>query len=118
MGYQGKRQKLYKVLLIMLIALSSISAAKSDLNQLITLANEVHSFADRWFGDVLPPAQARSLAVVENCSEKKLAIASVTRGDFHWIGHLQNRKSFDIKGSGNLTVKPSNRESLVDTSSY
>ncbi len=62
MGYESRRTKLYKVILILLIGMASLSAARKDLIQLIALANDVHSFADRWFGGVLPTAQAHNLA--------------------------------------------------------
>ncbi len=50
---QPKREKkLYKVVLILLIGLASISTARQDLNQLISTATEVGAFANHLAGVV------------------------------------------------------------------
>ena len=107
MGYESKRTKLYKVILILLIGLASLSAARKDLNQLIALANDVQTFADRWFGDVLPSAQAHNIASVETCSEKETSETPLAGEDFHWTGHLEKGKGIEIKGiSGDISAEP------------
>src|SRR6266513_603236 len=110
MSYEGKRnngdKKIYKVILILLIGLTSISAARKDLNQLLALANDVQSFADRWFGGVLPTVQARTLGPVEVCLVKATSNAPVTSDDFHWTGRVEQGKAIEIKGiSGDINAE-------------
>jgi hypothetical protein len=56
-----KEKKFYKVCLILLIALSSVSGIKKDLNALLSFAGEVHSFANNWLS-VLPVNQSNEAA--------------------------------------------------------
>ena len=102
--HDHRKKKIYKVILILLIGLTAISGVRKDLNELLTLANDVHHFADRWFGDVLPTVHARTLLPAETCIIKTTSSGA---DDFHWTGHVAQGKSIEIKGiSGDINAEP------------
>ncbi|HZE71696.1 MAG TPA: hypothetical protein VE135_19485 [Pyrinomonadaceae bacterium] len=101
--YDHRKKKIYKAILILLIGLTAISGVRKDLNELLTLANDVQHFADRWFGDVLPTVHARTLLPAETCLIKT---TSAGAEDFHWTGRVAQGKSIEIKGiSGDILMK-------------
>jgi hypothetical protein len=64
-----KEKKVSKVILILLVGLASISGAKKDLNELLTLANNVHAFANHWL-TMLPLDQTGAAPPAEVCQVK------------------------------------------------
>jgi hypothetical protein len=105
---QGREKKVYKVLLILLIAMAAISGARKDLNQLLSLANEAQAFADHWFGGILPSVQARTISHVESCTAAaEVKRINVSTDDFRWSGRVAEGKAVEIKGiSGNISAEP------------
>lgn len=94
--YRKKDKKVYKVGLILLVGLASISAAKKDLNQLLTVASEVHAFANHWLS-VLPVNQA-SAAAPGVCQLKERTRFVTDSGEFPLRGRVVHGKSIKIKG--------------------
>jgi Putative adhesin len=104
---QGREKKVYKVLLILLIAMAALSGARKDLNQLLSLANEAQAFADHWFGGMLPSVQARTISHVESCTAAESKRINVSTDDFRWSGRVAEGKAVEIKGiSGNISAEP------------
>ena len=104
---QGKEKKVYKVLLILLIGMATISGARKDLNQLLSLANEAQAFADHWFGGMLPSVQARTISHVESCAVTESKRINVSTDDFRWSGRVAQGKAVEIKGlSGSISAEP------------
>jgi DUF4097 and DUF4098 domain-containing protein YvlB len=111
MIYEGRNQhkdkKVYKAILILLIGLAGISGARKDLNQLLSLANDVQALSDQWSGAVLPTVHARTVTTVESCSLYKLERVAVPPDEFHWSGRVDQGKSVEIKGiSGDISAEP------------
>jgi len=107
MNNSGRTDRVYKIILILLIGLATISAVRKDLNELLTLANDVHEITDRWFGGVLPTVQARTLPAIETCSNSAVTKVQSDGGDFQWTGHVEPGKAIEIKGiSGNISAQP------------
>jgi len=104
---QHKDKKLYKAILVLLIGLAVISAARKDLNQFLSLANDVQALSDRWFGAVLPTVHARTVTTVESCSLHKLERVVALSDEFRWSGRVDQGKSVEIKGiSGDISAEP------------
>jgi hypothetical protein len=111
---QKKEKKIYKVILIVLIAMAAISGARKDFNDLMAFVSDAESFADRWFGGILPTAQARTN---DTCTVVKVArvskVSNVARvsgaADFQWTGNVAEGKSIEIKGlNGDISAEPAN----------
>jgi len=112
---QNKEKKIYKVIMILLVGLAAISGARKDLNQLLSLANDVHSFTDKWFGGILPTAQARTVSTVETCSLTDKAKTSTTASadEFRWSGRVSQGKAIEIKGiSGDISAEPASGDEI------
>jgi hypothetical protein len=76
MIYEGprKEKKIYKVVLILLVGLAVISGARKDLNQFLSLAQDVHAFADHWFGDML--ATSRKASAAKGCQAEEQSVVA------------------------------------------
>jgi hypothetical protein len=102
-----KENKLYKVLLVLLIAMATISAARKDLNEFLSLANEAQTFADRLFGAISPTVHARTIVTGEVCTAPDSKAVAVASDDFQWKGHVAEGKAIEIKGiSGSINAEP------------
>lgn len=109
--YRTKDKKVYKVGLILLVGLASISGARKDLNQLLTLANEVHAFANHWLS-VLPVNQA-SAAAPGVCQLKERTRFVTDSAAFPLRGRVVQGKSIKIKGL-NAEIKTINGGITID----
>src|SRR6185295_8553607 len=96
---QHKHKRVYKVVLILLMAMAVISGARRDLKQLLSLANDVQALHDQWLGAVMPTAHARTtLMKVEGCPLNNVVQAAAGSDEFRWSGRVDQGKSIEIKG--------------------
>jgi hypothetical protein len=93
---QKEEKKTYKVILILLIGLAAISGARKDLNQLLSLAHDVHALADHWVVGMVPTGQAPTVASAETCQAKVRAVVATT-SEFRWRGRVEQRKAMVTK---------------------
>lgn len=92
---QRKEKKVYKVFLILLIGLTSISGVRKDLNALVSFASEVHSFTNAWLS-VLPVNQApEAIPGVCQLEERKVFVPVSTESPLRQ--RVVNERSIQIK---------------------
>ena len=103
----ARTEGIYKMILILLIGLATISGARKDVNEFLSLAGDIQGFADRWLGDVLPTVQAGALPTIEICSNSVPAKTQSSTADFQWTGRVEAGKAIEIKGiSGSINAEP------------
>ena len=109
---QTRKRRVYKVILILLVALSTISGARKDLNQLLSLVNDMQSFTDKWFGGMFPTAHAGTVYKVETCSNNEKS-QSRSDDEFRWTGRISQGKAIEVKGiSGNISAEPASGDQV------
>lgn len=91
-----KENKAYKVALILLIGLAVLSGARKDLNELRSLASDVHAFTNHWLGGIMPLVHARPVATAEVCNSRQSSLPA-TSDQFRWSGRVEQGKTIEIK---------------------
>jgi len=105
-AHQQKDKKVYKAILILLMVMAVLSGVRKDLNQLQSLASDLHRISDQWFGAVLPTAHARTITV-KHCSLASVERVAPALDEFRWSGRVAPGKSVEIKGlSGDISAEP------------
>jgi len=107
MSNPAKKDRIYKIVLVLIIGLAAISGVRKDVNEFLSLASDIQGFADPWLGGVLPTVQAGTLPVIEVCPSTEPAKTQTSSGDFQWTGRVEAGKAIEIRGiSGSINAEP------------
>jgi hypothetical protein len=91
---QKKDKKFCKVALILLVGLASISGARKDLNQLLSLASDVHSMTNRWV-NVLPLTETPSTRKPGTCELKERELLLLSSSEFPFESRVDELMALD-----------------------
>lgn len=96
----------YRVTLLLLISVASLSSAVKDLNRMQEVAGGAVHLVSGWLDAGVVTANAKSVSSGENsCSERLDAVNSTE--EFRWKGRLAPGKAIEIKGlNGDIDAEP------------
>lgn len=104
---QTNEKKSYRVILLLAVGLAAFSSAMKELNQIQSFTIETGRLITEWSSAIVPTASARTLVVVETCTDRSLAQRSVSSDEFRWSGTIAEGAAIEIRGiNGDIVAEP------------
>ena len=104
---QTNEKKSYQVILLLAVGLAAFSSAMKELNQIQSFTIETGRLIAEWSSAIVPTASARTLVVVETCTDRPLAQRSVDSDEFRWSGIIAEGAAIEIRGiNGDIVAEP------------
>src|SRR5258705_935585 len=104
---QINEKKSYRVILLLAVGLAAFSSAMKELNQIQSFTIETGRLITEWSSAIVTTASARTLVVVETCTDRPLAQRSVGSDEFRWSGTIAEGAAIEIRGiNGDIVAEP------------